>query len=154
MGVAHNNEVRRLRELLTVMGGFANTTHQGPGPRRSGGGRGLWGTPGIPDMYCQLPERPHLLVSPMSWWFEVKVGKDVLSDAQKGFILREIDTGGSPVLVGGVDEFSRFLAIDKYLTTNPFEQERQLRCLIDERKLFYHPILVTRLVGSITEGAV
>ena len=96
---AHAREVSAIRKYVQILGGVANVTHQGPGPRKRGGGRGAWATPGIPDLYVQPPPG---LGPP--FWVEVKVGRDTLSEAQRDFIEREVACGGAPVIVGGLND--------------------------------------------------
>lgn len=98
MGVkqrTHKTEVEAIRKLVTALGGRCNVLCQG---------RRLYGSAGIPDLYCQLPREG------MSFWVEVKVGRDRLSDPQAAFARAETDSGGR-VLVGGLEDVAAYLGV-------------------------------------------
>lgn len=110
----HAETVRAAGKLIAALGGRACVTHQGPGPKRGNGYSGLWGTPGIPDLYVQLPRREGLAIkTPLTFWFEVKVGKDTLRPEQEAFIRREEASGGQPVLIGDIVALEAFLGISR-----------------------------------------
>ena len=85
--VSHKTEIEAIRRYVEMVGGACYVLHQS--------GR-LHGSAGIPDLYILMPHR-------MGVWFEVKVGPDNLSAAQKRFaeLARK---AGDLVEVGGLDE--------------------------------------------------
>jgi len=90
---SHKSEVQAIRNLVRVLGGSVNVTHQS--------GR-VCGTAGIPDLYIQVAGKK------LRFWMEVKVGRDKLRQGQKDFIERERRSGGI-VVVGTADDLIRFL---------------------------------------------
>ncbi len=89
----HKTELALIRKAIGRLGGYVYTTHQGPGPGR-GRRKGLWGSKGIPDLFCMMWGR--------SFFVEVKVGRDSLRPEQREFV----DVGkahGVKVVVGDCD---------------------------------------------------
>jgi len=87
----HKSEILAIRRLVNLLGGTAYVLHQGPG---GGARRGLWGSAGLPDLFCTWRGR--------AFWVEVKVGSDRLRPAQEGFRERA-ERCGQTVLVGDVE---------------------------------------------------
>jgi len=93
---SHKATLGAVRKLIKVLGGTCNVTHQV--------GR-VYGTPGIPDLYIQMPDR--------AFWVEVKVGRDRLTPDQAAFKAREEGrTPAGVVLVGGIEQVFEHLGLD------------------------------------------
>lgn len=94
----HKSAVEAIRKYVELRGGRAWVLAQSAR---------LYGSAGIPDMWCVLPKRDG---STLALWIEVKVGRDKLSDAQQAF--RELAyRAGVPVCVGDCD------AVQEYVET-------------------------------------
>ena len=89
----HKDTVETIRKFITLLGGTCNVLHQV--------GR-LRGSAGIPDLFIQVE------AANLSYWHEVKVGKDTLSPAQGAFLEREERCGGL-MAVGGLDATCRLI---------------------------------------------
>ena len=91
--MSHKSALEAVRKLTLLVGGVPYVLHQS--------GR-LRGSAGIPDMYLMFPRWG------VTVWFEVKVGKDKLSKAQRAF--RDLAYQcGDAMLVGGVAELKPWL---------------------------------------------
>ncbi len=99
---SHKEEVQGIRQGLAAIGGTVWVTHQGSGPRRAGGRRGLWGSSGIPDLICRWRDK--------FFFIEVKVGKDRLRPAQAEFIEAARECGVD-VVVGGMTDVLAYLGL-------------------------------------------
>ena len=93
----HKTEIAQIKKLIGHMGGHVYVTHQGYGNGRTGA---LWGTAGIPDLFCMVRGR--------AFWIEVKVGRDKLRQSQATF--KELaERHGQTVVVGDIDVVIEFL---------------------------------------------
>lgn len=134
---AHKSSVQAVRRYAHVLGGTANVSHQGPGPSRRNGHRGIWGSDGRPDLYVQMPDaRRGILKAPITYWHEVKVGDDRLRPAQRAFIERKTSAKGLPILVGGPAEMERFLGISRGMAKGLGDLRRQIRELVATGRLY------------------
>ena len=94
----HKSTIQAIKKYVAAFGGTVNVLHQS--------GK-LAGSAGIPDLYIQLPRHKR------AFWFEVKVGKDKLSEAQVAFFNREYDCGLWPwcgdldALIAIVQDFTK-----------------------------------------------
>ena len=94
--MSHGTEIERARKMCAKVGATLNVLHQS--------GK-LRGSAGIPDCYIQWPR-----FGRVTWW-ECKVGRDRLSDAQTAFVMRDVDCGlFSPgVIVGSASVVADWL---------------------------------------------
>lgn len=122
----HAKAVEAARKLVAALGGVANVSHQGPGPRRRDGSQCLCGTAGIPDLWIQLPPGARCDLATEAFWFEVKVGRDWLGPAQKAFITRSEACGGPAVLAGSTDDLCLLLGVDPHLGMRAIDRVRRL----------------------------
>ena len=94
----HKSEVAEVRKTIGKFGGYAYVLHQGYGNGRTR--KGLWGSAGIPDIFIMLWGR--------AFFHEVKVGRDKLNPAQRGF--KELaHSHGTDVVVGDVQDLLKYI---------------------------------------------
>ena len=105
----HKTEIEAIRNTLEAIGAEVFVLHQS--------GR-LFGSAGIPDLYIRFGHRS-MAKRPFRLWWEVKVGRDRLRDAQTRFIDGELADCENDAVHAGWGDLAALIALVNPLLKQP-----------------------------------